>query len=406
MISSAVAEFNPLAPQMAVDPYPFYRTLREADRGVHHVALLDMYVLTRHEDVSAFYRDRRLEVHYAARETARYGTQVLDERFYRYFQHMAFALDNPKHRTIRQMFQASFTLSRLNGLRTRIDQIADGLIDDKLADGGMEFISDFAERFPLMVIGEMLGVPAADCGRVGAWARELGPAFEFLPMDAERLKIVDSCVGHLVEYFENMAKIRLRNPRDDLFTGMLHAAAKSDGEISLDMVIANAIILYIGGHETTSGAMGLSLLALHRQPQAFECLGSDHSLIPAAVEEFLRFDISTQGTGRVASEAVEYGGVEIPAGSMMLAYLGAALRDPAIYSNPDELDFKRPAVRLISFAPGAHQCVGHQLARMELATFLRLLLTRIPPGHRLMTLDPPFKGFPLLRGLAELPVEW
>jgi cytochrome P450 len=404
-VTTELLEFNPLAPEMAIDPYPQYRRLRELGGGVHEVLGLGMYVLTRHPDVAAFYKDRRLQMRYAERERARYGPDVASEPFYRYLQHTVFFQEEAAHRVTRQMFAHAFTVRRLDQLQSRISGLARELMARKVPDRGMELIEDYADPFPRIIIGELLGIPEADNERIGRWALTLGSAFEFLPMSPEKQSVVNESVESLAEYLNWLSGVRSADPTDDLYSSMLQAAAESDGQITREMVIANAMILYVGGHDTTSGAMGLSLLALGRRPEAFAELKRDPGLIPAAVEELLRFEVSTQGTGRIATEPVEYGGVQIPAGSPMLAYIGSALRDPDVYPDPDRLDFHRPEVKLISFAPGPHQCIGNMLARREMAAFLDALTT-VLPDHRLTTLDPPFREFPLLRGVARLDVEW
>jgi cytochrome P450 len=401
-----VATFNPLDPQMAIDPHPFYRELRETEPGVHQIGGLGMYVLTRYADVAAFYKDRRLEMRYATREQLRYGPDVLEQPWYRWFGQMAHVADNPHHRMLRAMFQSTFTPPRVRALRPHMRQIADGLLDAHIGEGGMEFMSDFAEPFPRIVIGELLGIPAQDNERIGEAALRLGVAFGFLPMDERIQASVNESAAELMEYFAGLAEQRRSDPADDLFTAMLQAAAESGGEVSDEAMIANAILLYIGGHETTSGTMSLALLDLHRQPDQLAKLTGHPELVPAATEELLRFSNSAQGTGRIAAEDVEYGGVTIPAGSFMIAYPASANRDAAVYERPDELDLERVTdVRLLTFGPGPHQCVGHALSRLELEVFLEVLVERLP-RHTLSTLDPEYREFVLLRGAKALEMTW
>ncbi|MCV7412600.1 hypothetical protein AWC05_18440 [Mycobacterium florentinum] len=398
-------QFNPLAPEMAVDPYPAYRELRE-NSPVHEVEGLGIYVLSQYECVAEFYKDRRLFMKYSDRETLRYGPQVVDEPFYGYFVQMAHVADAPLHTELRRMFQAAFTPGRVQSLRDRIKRIAEALVDKRLSDGGMEFISSFAEPFPRIVIGEMIGLPVEDNEVIGKWALELGPAFEFLPMSPETKAIVNDRVVRLMEYFIELADKRAVDPVDDLFSAMVQSAENSHGKITREAVAANAVLLYIGGHETTGGALGLSLLALHRNPDQLELLLDDPTLVPRAAEELLRFDTSAQGTGRISGEDVVYGGVEIPAGSMILAYIGSANRDALVYDYPDVLDLGRePGARLLAFGPGPHQCVGHALTRLELEVFLEVLIERFP-RHQLATLDPQFRTFPLLRGIVNMELYW
>jgi cytochrome P450 len=401
-----VAEFNPLAPDMAVDPYPAYRALRETAPGVHQIGGLGMYVLSRYDDVAAFYKDRRLEMRYADRETFRYGPTVVEEPFFRYFVQMAHVADNPQHRRLRTMFQRSFTPPRVAAMRPQIKAVAQRLVRERIDDGGMEFISGFAEPFPREVIGDMIGVPAEDNAHIGHLALELGPAFEFLPLSDERKAIVNDGAAELMEYFLRLAARRQADPQDDLLTAMVAAAAASDEAVSMEAVAANVILLYIGGHETTSGQVALGLLALHRNPDQLAALCANPALVPGAAEELIRYDTSAQGTGRIAAEDVEYGGLAIPAGSMILSYIASANRDAAVYEEPDALDLARaPAQRILAFGPGPHQCVGHALAPLEVEVFLEVLRETFPT-HELATRDPQFRTFPLLRGILTMEVTW
>ena len=141
---------------------------------------------------------------------------------------------------------------------------------------------------------------------------------------------------------------------------------------------ANIGLLFAAGHETTAGQIGNAVLALHRNPEQWQRLRTDPSLIPAAVEELTRYDSAVQMTGRVTTEAVELGGVAIPANESVLALLGAANRDPAQYRDPDRLDVGRQNVRPLSFGGGIHHCLGAQLARHEIELAITALVERFP----------------------------
>jgi cytochrome P450 len=185
---------------------------------------------------------------------------------------------------------------------------------------------------------------------------------------------------------------------------MVHAADEDD-LLTEDELVANAILMYIAGHETTAGATGLAVLALHRNPDQLDLLQAEPALLPGAVEELLRYDAAGQATARITTEPVSFGGVEIPAGTGIVGYIGAANRDPEAYPDPDRLDLRRPVEQLVSFGGGAHYCIGHALARQELEVALATLLRRCPK-LTLETLDPPFRPTALMRGVASLPVRW
>jgi cytochrome P450 len=395
--------FNPFDPDMAIDPYPHYRRLREAE-PVHHSAL-GFWLLTRHADVHTFFADRdRLERRFVESQVARLGPSVEQEPYFRPFRQMLFILDDPDHHRVRQLFQKAFTSRRVADMRPRVQSIADGLIDAVEAQRSMDIISQFSYELPVRVIGSLLGVPVTDQGRIAQWAHDITPVFEWLPMDEPTLARANDATGCLMEYFRDLAAARRADPRDDLFTGMLHAAGDTGG-YSEDEVLANALLMYFAGHETTFGAIGLAILALHRNPDQLDLLQRQPELLPGAVNELLRYDIPTQAGQRFTLEPVTFTDTEIPAGSAVVGYLGAANRDPEAYEDPDRLDITRPLGRPVTFGHGATLCIGHALARQELEVAIGTLLRRCP-HMKLETLDPPFRATSVVRGVESLYVQW
>jgi hypothetical protein len=187
---------------------------------------------------------------------------------------------------------------------------------------------------------------------------------------------------------------------------MVHA--EEEGTCLSDVeLIANAILLYLADHETTAGGTGLAVLALHRNPEQLALLQTELAqLLPNAVRELLRYDTPGQATARVSTEPVSFSGVEIPAGQGIVAWIGAANRDPQAFPDPDRLDLRRSFERdHVSLGGGAHYCLGHALARQELEVALETLLRRCPK-LTVETLDPPFRETSLMRGVVSLPVHW
>lgn len=328
---------------------------------------------------------------------------MVDEPYFALFRRMVFILDNPDHRRIRQLFTGIFSLKRVTGLRAQVEDIANQLLDPFSDVRRMDLIADFAKPLPTRVIGELLGVPEADQIRIGDLAGALNPLLEFLPMSPGVLVVANNAVIKLAQYFRDLAATKRAQPGDDLYTAIVHTAdgAGLDG----DELIANAIIMYIGGHETTAGAIGLAVLALHRNPEQLAMLKADPNLRSGAVDELLRYDAPGQATGRVPMEPVTFGDTTIPPGNGVVAYIRAANRDPAAYANPDALDIRCIVESPTSFGGGAHYCIGHSLARRELEVALGTLLRR-RPDMQFATLDPRFRPTPLMRDVAELQVAW
>src|SRR6185312_4248684 len=199
------------------------------------------------------------------------------------------------------------------------------------------------------------------------------------PVPLSRAEIDEANAGNAaqVEYFRSLFELRRRRPGDDL-TSELVQAEEEGSKLSNEELTANIILLFGAGHETTVNLIGNGVLALHRNPDQLALLKANPSLMPNAIEEFLRYDSSVQLTGRVAlCDIDDLGGKTIPKGESVLCLLGSANRDPAVYPDrPDRLDITRPKIRPLSFGGGIHLCLGAQLARIEaevaIATLLRL----------------------------------
>jgi cytochrome P450 len=394
--------FNPLDPAMAVDPYPRYRQLRE--REPVHLSQIGAYVLTRHADVVRMLRDNDTFQHqYVAQQRARVGPAVEEEPYFDAFRRMVFVLDNPDHRRIRKLLAAAFSPARTAALRPMVAAIAEDLVAQVSPSRRIELVADLCFPLPMRVIGALLGIPDADHFTIGRYATALNPVLEFLPMSPEVLKRANEAIGELEAYFRALASARRADPTDDLFSAMVHAT--DDGEVLTDEeLIANAVLLYIAGHETTAGATALGLLALLRNPNQLALLRRQPELRRGAVEELLRYDSPGQGTARVVMTDTVFGDVPVAAGSFVLGYLGAANRDPAVFTDPDVLDITRDASRAATWGGGAHLCLGRSLAQQELDVALQTLLERCP-GLELAD-EPVFRPTPLMRGLDRLDLRW
>lgn len=404
MADPELEPLNPLDPTMAVDPYPTYERLRREDPV--HMSALGASVLTRHADVEHLLRQHETFQHqYVAQQQMRVGPQVEDEPYFDFFRRMVFVLDNPDHRRIRKLLAHAFTPGRVRELRDRATAIASDLLDEHAAARRMEVVSDLAFPFPMRVIGAIMGLPDEDHDRIGRFASALNPVLEFLPMSPEVLATANDAVGELVEYFSDLAMRRRADPTDDLFSAMVHASEDGD-TLSDQELIANAILLYVAGHETTAGGTGLAIKALHDHPSQREILQADPERIPGAVEELLRYDTPGQGTARVVMADTSFGDVPVSAGSFVLGYLGAANRDPAVYADPDALDVTRDFAGLprpATWGGGPHLCIGRNLGLQEFEIVLDAVLSRC--GDYEVT-DAEFRPTPLMRGLERLEIRW
>jgi pimeloyl-[acyl-carrier protein] synthase len=391
--------FNPFAPEFHEDPYPAYRLLRERD-PVHQMPM-GAWVLTRYDDVAAALRDSRL---------GRAGSEVMLAAVYGAGNEdipmppsMLFR-DPPDHTRLRSLVSRAFTPRVVEGLRARIGEIVDHLLDRAQERGRMDVIADLAYPLPVTVISEMLGVDPGDHEAIKQWSADIARGLDALvmPSDPDLVQRASRGRRELGEYFRRLIPERRRQPRQDLLT-LLIAAEEQGDRLTEGELLSTCVLLYVAGHETTVNLIGNGLYALLRHPAELGRLRVQPDLLPAAVEELLRYDAPVQRTVRIAHEDVELGGRHIDKGSLIVPVMGAANRDPAHFPDPDRLDIGRRENRHVAFGYGIHFCLGAPLARLEGQIVLAHLLRRFPQ-LALLTERPPWRRSFTLRGLQALPV--
>jgi cytochrome P450 len=406
--ASGTLVWDPFDPLWRRDPSALYASLRR-DNPVHR-SPLGFWVLTRHADCLALLRDRRSSSDARKADPERVALlRVLqpaaEEAMAQVFEEMAPFLfrDPPDHTRLRGLVQKAFTPKVVDGLRPRIAELCDQLLDALLAEGGGDLVAGYAYPLPVQVIVEMLGVPAEDHETFRAWsealARGLDPDF-LLPAEAVRERLAG--IVNFVQYFVGLIEKRRRDPGDDLLSRLI--AAEEEGQVlSQGELVSTCILLLVAGHETTVNLIGGGALALLEHPEQLERWRADPTLGRSAVEELLRYVSPVQLTGRIALEPMEVGGITLEAGEFSLVLIGSANRDPAVFERPDDLDLGRAENPHLGFGFGLHHCLGAPLARLEAQiafdTLLRRAEMRGPVG------EVRYKENIVLRGLASLPVE-
>lgn len=399
--ASAQPLFNPLSPDFIRDPYPSYDKLR-THAPVLHLPALNGYLVSRNADAALVLRDKRFGKDYVTR----IGPEALNEPVYRAMGRWMLTQDPPDHTRLRGLVVKAFTARRVEDMRPKIQAIVDDSIDRVIGQGRMDLISDFAFRLPVIVICDMLGIPETDREIFFKRERTGGRLLDPVPLSRAEIDEANAAHANSEAYFQRLFDLRRREPGDDLTTQLVQAE-EAGSKLSNEELTANIILLFGAGHETTVNLIGNALLALHRNPDQLELLKSNLSLMPNAIEEFLRYDSSVQLTYHVAMEDVEIGGVKIPQGDNVMCLLGSANHDPAVYpDHPDRLDITRPNVRPLSFGGGIHFCLGAQLARLEAEVALTTLLRRIPNLRIDDVENPKWRPTFVLRGLKELPASW
>jgi unspecific monooxygenase len=289
----------------------------------------------------------------------------------------------------------AFTARLVERLQGRVATLVDELLAG--VHGEVDLIATLAHPLPVIVISEMLGVPPADQDRFSGWsdalARGLDP--DFLLSD-EQLDERDQARQEFAEYFRDLAARRRASPGEDLLSALATVEELSEADL-----LATCVLLLVAGHETTVNLIANGTLALLRHPDQLAYFRAHPEEAPAVVEELLRYDPPVQLSARVALEDVPIAGQTIHRGEIVLMLLGAANRDPEVFSDPDRLDLTRAPERHLAFGLGIHFCLGAPLARLE----GRLALSALVRRDLELTAAPlVYKDNLILRGLAKLPV--
>lgn len=308
-------------------------------------------------------------------------------------------VDDPEHNTQRRMLIPSFSVKRIAALRPRIEETVERLLDTVEAQGSpAELVGAFALPVPSMVICALLGVPYADHEFFEEQSRRLlrGPRAE----DIERAR------DELDAYFYTLIDHKQREPGDGLLDELIHRQL-SEGALDREEVVSLATILLVAGHETTANMISLGTFTLLQHPKRLAELRAEQSLMPAAVEELLRFLSIADGMVRVAKEDIEVAGNTIRADDGVIFSTSLINRDTTAYEAPEELDFHRADRHHIAFGFGIHQCLGQNLARAEIDIALRALFRRMPELRLAVPArEIPFKPGDTIQGMLELPVVW
>jgi len=314
--------------------------------------------------------------------------------------------DPPDHTRLRGLVSKAFTPRVVEGLRPRIQQIVDGLLDGVAAKGSMDLIEEFAYPIPVAVICEMLGVPVEDHERFKGWSLDIARGLDliWLGPDSEVGRRSVAARHSLAEYFRGLIAQRRAAPRADMLSGLI-AAEEAGDKLNEIELLATCILLLIAGHETTVNLIGNGMLALLRHGDQLRRLQQDPTLIGGAIEELLRYDGPVQRTARIPSEDVTIGGRTIARGEMVMPFIGAADRDPVQFPEPDRLDIGRADNRHIAFGWGIHFCLGAPLARIEGQIAINSLIQKWPK-LALATDRPEYRQSLTLRGLKALPVSF
>jgi pimeloyl-[acyl-carrier protein] synthase len=366
---------NIFDPAVKANPYPYYAQMRELGPVTANPMLLGQFMVTGYDEVANVLGDSE---HFSMGSLR--GLGAADSILAR--TPTMLTSDPPEHTRLREPVSRALSPRLIQEQASWIYQAAREMLTP-LRDGEtIDTVSCFAERLPALVIAQMLGVATTDLDDFITWSNDLLAGALDLFADGEKLRRSAECTQNLCDYFAAEVKSRRDAPeRDDLVGRLL--AANCDSRLSDDEMYAACILLLLGGNETTTKLITNSVLSLARHPDERARLVVDQELLTPAVEELLRYDTPVQGDVRIARTDVGLGGAFIPAGSLVIALLGAANHDPSRFEDPERLDLRRNPNPLLSFGRGVHFCLGANLARLEARMALKALI-EVAPSYGLV----------------------
>jgi cytochrome P450 len=379
--------------------HPMYAHLREHEP----VARVQMpfgeesWLVTRHADVRTVLGDPRFSrAAVLDRDPPRVAPQEP--------QGGMLAMDPPEHTRLRKLAAKAFTVRRVEQLRPRVVEIADGLVDDLVAAGPpADLVDGFAVPLPVAVICELLGVPFADRDRFRVWSEAIVSTTSLTPVQ------IGEYLNHLMAYMAELVERRRREPTDADLLGAMVRARDEDDRLSERELVMLAVGLLAAGHETTASQIPNFVYALQTNEDQWRLLLERPELAPDAVDELMRWVPlgAAAAFPRYATEDVELSGTVVHAGEPVLVSTASANRDERAFVDAERLDITRERGPHVGFGHGVHHCLGAPLAHLELEVALATLVRRLP-GLRFAVAEPeiPWKAGMFVRGPVRLPVAW
>jgi unspecific monooxygenase len=399
-------------PDFVRNPYPTLERLRDST-PIYWDATWKKVFVTRHEDIAALLRDKRLGrsiFHVLSRDELGFPPPDPRVEDFDHFQaNHILDMEPPGHTRIRGLVQKAFTPSRVENLRARIEGIVDDLLNAAVAAGGtFDAVADFAEPLPVLVIAELLGVPEADRRRLRPWSAAIVKLYE-LGYTESQMHDANTATVEFSAYIKQLADARRLEPKDDLISALV-AVEEAGERLSNDELVANCILFLNAGHEATVNGITGALLTMHRHPHVRETLAraaateaNNAPIFKTAVEEFLRFDTPLPMFERWVLEDFDFGGVQLRKGMELALVYASGNRDPRRFSNPDAFLTTRDPNPHLTFGLGTHYCIGAPLARLEMGVALHAFLRRFPK-FTLPEQPLEYTGW-VIRGLKRLEVQ-
>jgi cytochrome P450 len=385
--------FDPGDPEFLADPYPVFDALRERGEVQFHPGM-GMAVALSHSACSAVLRDRELgRVFDDAQPVESFA-------FFNLLHHHSL-LENepPAHTRLRRIVSAAFSRGHIERLRPWVAGTTTALVHELVTrirdDGSADLLERLANPLPVQVIAELLGVPEADRSLLQPWSNAIVKMYEY-GLPEQQQQAAERAAREFVGYLRELAAARRASPASDFMSEL------ATGPLGDDETVATAALLLMAGHEASVNTVGNGVLALLRDRAQWELLVADPGLAESAVEEVIRFDSPLQCFERTAATDLTIAGYPIRSGERVVALLGAAAHDPAVFDRPNSLHIRRAPNPHLGFGGGIHYCLGAPLARIEAAAALRALVTTIPDLE--LASEPVRRKEFVIRGLQTLSV--
>jgi cytochrome P450 len=387
--------YNLLGPELTANPYPAYAEMRR-NTPVCQVDPGGMWAITRYDDVIRVMKNPQLfssQGFGAALNPPWLGGNPLSNSM--------LTMDPPQHGRLRMLVSRAFGAPAMARLESRVRAFAEQAVAELPVGQSVDLLPAYGLRIAASVIGDMLGLDPALHTRLKRWA-DLITDLEFPPEDENRKQMARDAVADLRRYFTEQLDRRRQEPADDVVSDLLRA--RVDGvALTQDELISFLVLLLVGGIETVEHLMDCSILVLLERPELMARLRADRSLIPAFIEEVLRYEPPAHTAPRITTSEVELSGVRLPRGTPVLAMLASACRDETHFPDGERFDMTRPGPQNLPFGYGTHFCLGVHLARMEARLALDAFLNRfgrVERGSEPMTWN---RGL-VIRGPGTLPV--
>lgn len=408
-MSTTLDDFGYPSPEIFECPYPFFKALHD-ESPVYRVPGTDDFLVTRYDDVVFVTRNPDLFSNRRDGWSAKYShvpevAEILSEGC-PFVPTTAYS-DPPEHGRYRSVSHQALSPPRVREAAPKIERTVHELIDAFIDKGECDIVHDFADLLPSLVVFHLLGIDPQPGDDYRLWTiRYAELAASMLPHDqaVEAARAVTSFQQALMREIES----RRANPRDDVLSEMVNAVKDTGEQYTVPELVNLTLTIIEGGNSTTAHTLANGMLLLLQHPDQMQAVLDDHSIIPQAVEEVMRYETPAQFLQRRATTDVEVNGVLIPKGARVLVYFAAANRDAEHFEDPDRFDIFREGLGThVAFGHGAHRCLGAPLARLELKTafeafFTRLRNIRLKPGAN----DLAYMRHPMFRGPLHLWIEF